>query len=94
MSLRVRIHPKALKELDRVRGAIRDKIIEDIRELARTFLSPSCRLDIKKLQGTAKKERIFRLRSGDHRVIFQAEKDTLWIARISHRDDAYEGMDR
>lgn len=94
MSLRVRIHPKALKELDRVRGPIRKKIIEDIRELARTFSAPSCRLDIRKLQGTSKKESIYRLRSGAYRVIFQAEKDTLWIARISHRDDVYESMDR
>jgi len=94
MTRNIRIHPKALKELNRIQETLRRKIIKDIRELGRTFLTKSCRLDIKKLQGTTKKERSYRLRSGDFRVVFQVDKDTIWIARISHRDDVYEGMDQ
>ena len=33
----------------------------------------------------------YRVRTGDYRVVFEVEGDTITILRVSHRKDVYEG---
>ena len=35
---------------------------------------------------------LFRLRIGDYRVVFEFADEVIWVARISHRREAYRGL--
>ncbi len=75
--------PKAEKELEKLEKDIREKIREKIKDLENF---PFCRLDIKKLKGF---ERKFRIRIGKYRVIFGVYENSVWILKISKRENIY-----
>ena len=92
MSYEVRIHPKAIKELNRFSDEVQELIKERMRYLSREFNKPSSKLDVKKVRGTKKAIQLYRLRAGDYRIVFEFADDTIWVARISHRKDSYKGL--
>ena len=75
--------PTALKQLEKLERAIRERIII---ALERLRIKPESR-DIKKLMGMPG----YRLRVGDYRVIFDLENDKLLILvlEIGHRRNIY-----
>jgi mRNA-degrading endonuclease RelE of RelBE toxin-antitoxin system len=92
MKYEVRIHPKAIKELNRFSDDVQDTVKTKIRALSEEFNKPGSKLDVVRMSGVKKGVQLFRLRVGDHRVVFEFADATIWIARISHRRDSYRGL--
>lgn len=88
--LEVRLHPLAVKELNSLDDKTKDRILNKLRELPHTFSQTQTTADIRKIKGTKKNIDLYRLRVGDHRITFEYKDNTLWIARISHRSQAYK----
>jgi len=68
-----------LKKIDRPMQA---KILGEIKGLSHNPFP----FDVKKLKGT---ESIYRIRTGDYRVIYKIEGNAIIIYYIRHRKDAY-----
>ena len=75
--------PSALKELEKLEQRIKERIIIALERLR--IRPESC--DIKKLVGISG----YRFRVGDYRVIFDLEKEKLFILiiKIGHRKNIY-----
>ena len=89
MSFEVRLHPHAVKELERLQSRTRDSIVARLVQLSKEFGGPKSRLDVMKLRS---ERELFRLRVGDYRVVFEFADDVIWVARISHRRETYRGL--
>ncbi len=73
-----------------------DEALEQLRALAKEqrrrigqrldALQHDLRGDVKKLAGQAGK---YRLRVGDHRILFTLEKDLIFVHQVKDRKDAY-----
>ncbi|MEK6926092.1 MAG: type II toxin-antitoxin system RelE/ParE family toxin [Nanoarchaeota archaeon] len=72
----------SLENLEGLENQISGRITKKVNELVENPLSK----DIKKLKGLAG----YRLRVGDYRVIFDIEKDTIFILKVGHRKNIYE----
>ena len=92
MTWEIRIHPKAIKELGDIDKRNRYRIKEKMSELSNSFGKKDLGLDIKPVAGAKRGVKLYRLRVGDYRVIFEVTKNVLWIARISHRSEVYKGL--
>jgi len=73
---------KALRQLNKLEPAISIRIIKKIDELINNFHH----LDIKRLKNIE----LFRLRVGDYRVIFDIQKDIIFILKVGHRKNIYK----
>jgi mRNA interferase RelE/StbE len=72
---------KAYSELDKLEPIISRRIAKKVCELSEyPFFK-----DIKKLKGREE----FRLRVGDYRVIFEIDKDVIYILKVGHRKNIY-----
>ena len=80
------ISKRALKELKNIPESDR-KIIKD--RISKLAYFPFAHLDVKKLKGH---ENVYRLRSGNYRVIFEYLKDekVIKILKIGKRSDIYD----
>ncbi len=80
-------HPTAEKELARLPRKIQEQIKNKIKQLSQ-LNHPLQHPKVKKLKGT--KLEVFRLRSGDYRIIFiLIEPNIIKITHIRHRGKAY-----
>ncbi|MFN8633465.1 MAG: type II toxin-antitoxin system RelE/ParE family toxin [Chloroflexota bacterium] len=75
--------PPAIRDLRRIHRQTAERIREAVRRYATTQLG-----DVRKLEGEQDR---YRLRVGEHRVIFRYERGRLVIVvlRVGHRRDAY-----
>ncbi|MGH2614791.1 MAG: type II toxin-antitoxin system RelE family toxin [Thermomicrobiales bacterium] len=75
--------PAAEKQLDRLDPDLRDRVIRRLDVISEDIRHPS----IRKLQGGES----YRLRIGDHRVIFQIDggNQTIVVTKIGDRKDVY-----
>ena len=73
----------AKKDLRRLESALAQRLI-----LAVEIFAETGRGDVKSLQGSY--PRMFRLRIGDWRIIFQVEGDVLNVLRVLPRGQAYK----
>ena len=89
MSYEVVVHPKAVKRLNRLPDDARELIKARLRDLSKEFGKPGSKLDVRKLRS---EKELFRLRIGDYRVVFEFADEVIWVARISHRREAYRGL--
>lgn len=71
----------ALDELNKLESSISKRIVKKIDELSENPYSKN----IKKLKGIGG----FRLRAGDYRVIFEVEKNKIYILKVGHRKNIY-----
>ena len=88
MSFSIRIKKSAARELKRVAGPDRIRIVAAIDRLAETpGLGAALKGDLRGLR---------RLRVGDHRVLYEVRNDELivLIVRVAHRRDAYRRTPR
>jgi len=76
---RIQIKRSAAKELEKIPGKDRDRIVEKIKSLAGDPRPPQA----KKLSGEEK----YRIRQGDYRILFQIHEDvvTVVVVKIGHR---------
>jgi mRNA interferase RelE/StbE len=83
MTFTVFLTDRAKSDLRKLSEKIHRQIIEDIKSLqADPFPKGK---HIKKLRGF--KEELFRLRSGDYRVIFQRQSSSIYIVRVLAKKD-------
>ena len=80
------ISKKALKELKNIPESDR-KVIKD--RISKLAYFPFAHLDVKKLKGN---QNVYRLRSGNYRIIFEYFKDerVIKILKIGKRSDVYD----
>ncbi len=81
------IHAKAEKEYRKLPERIKKTFAKAMRTL-QTSPYPFREYDIKKLKGS---ENIFRIRTGDYRLIYFVEKDLkkITVLKMEHRGRAY-----
>ena len=82
-NFRLQLTKSAGDDLDSVSADEREKILKDIKSLSANPLSFG--INIKKLRGF--KPPLYRLRSGDHRVLYQLQGDIVTIMRVIDRKD-------
>ena len=82
MSFSIRIKESAAKELRRVAGPERTRIVSAIDRLAETPHLGAAKGDLRGLR---------RIRVGDYRVVYEVRDDELvvLVVRVAHRRDAY-----
>ena len=85
MAYRAMIHPDARKVLDRLPEDRRRKLLEALRRLAENPLTSRPKMDRRKIKGPAGKRDVDRLRVGDYRLLYDVDKDTVWVTEIFHR---------
>ncbi len=85
MSYQVELSRKAVKNLEALPKNIRDRITKEIDHLSENPRPNGC----KKLSGN---EDIYRVRSGDYRVIYQIKDKVLivLVLLIGHRREIYD----
>ena len=83
MSYSVRYRASALKRLEGLDGAIRERLARRIAEIAEQPRGPSCIA----LQGRAG----YRVRVGDYRIVYTVDDSTraVTIEVVDHRRDVY-----
>jgi mRNA interferase RelE/StbE len=73
----------AVDDINKTSAQLRTKIIAAIKKLSSDPFTPGT--NIKKLKGF--KQPLFRLRSGDYRVLYRVEKNTITIMRVIDRKE-------
>jgi mRNA interferase RelE/StbE len=81
MEYEIEFKPRALKDLKMLAKAARGNILARIERLADDLAG-----DVKRLTNFTPE---YRLRVGDHRVLFEVEAGKAVIYRVLHRKDAY-----
>jgi len=81
MKYAVEFKPRAVRDLEALSTEVVHRILERI-EAMRDNLAG----DVKRLTNFIPE---YRLRVGDHRVLFEVEKDRIIVYRIRHRREAY-----
>lgn len=84
MALRIVFTRRADKEFNELAELERRRIEERLTAYAAEPDHP--RHDVRPVLGTGNG---YRLRSGNWRVLFVLEQDTIWVQRVPHRREAY-----
>lgn len=82
-NFRLQLTKSASSDLDSISFDQREKILKDIKSLSANPLSFG--INVKKLRGF--KPSLYRLRSGDHRILYQLRGETVTIMRVIDRKD-------
>jgi mRNA interferase RelE/StbE len=77
----VELKPKAEKDLKSLHPTDRARIVERLR-----WLEDDLRGDVKRLSDHTPE---YRMRAGNHRVLFEVETSRVVVYRILHRGEAY-----
>ena len=81
MKYKIEFKPRAVKDCKSIDKKTLRLIFSRIE-----ILSDDLRGDVKKLTNYSPE---YRLRAGDHRILFETENDKIIIYRIMHRKEAY-----
>ena len=84
MKFKIKITKSAVKDYRKINTPFKERINDKINKLAKLGLDTS---NIKALTGELKG--LYRLRTGDYRIVFNIEKELITIIAIHHRKDAY-----
>ena len=84
------VSPTARKQLEKVHKKEKKKIVTAIRQLESDPFKNRPKADIKKLSGVKKQDDLYRLRSGNYRIIYEVSDDKVWISEIVKRGGAYK----
>ncbi|MGH2374751.1 MAG: type II toxin-antitoxin system RelE family toxin [bacterium] len=80
---RIQLARAAARDLDRLSSKARDQIVQDLQALEEEPIGRPPRM--KRLRGFPFP--LFRLRSGDYRVIYRVDEDLVTVMRIIERKD-------
>ena len=92
MPYEVRLHREVAKTLERMSPQLRSRIIRGLRVLEANPYDSRPGADIVRLRGTRGREDLFRLRIGDHRVIYAVEAEVVYVTDIFHRGKGYQQL--
>ena len=82
MNFRLSWREGALHDLEKLELLLRKRIIKKVISFANSGVFHG----VKRVQGY---EKMYRLRAGDYRVIFELNKNLLIISKIGHRKNIY-----
>lgn len=87
MAYRIELKPSAAKALSNLPRSLQRRIAAKIDSLAMTPRPPG----VKQLSGP---ERLYRVRSGEYRILYQIQDDVLvvLVIRIGHRREVYRNL--
>jgi mRNA interferase RelE/StbE len=77
----IQFKPRAVRDIERLPSRIQAQLLARIEEM-----SDDLKGDVKRLTNFTPE---YRLRVGDHRVLFEIEEKVIVIYRIRHRREAY-----
>jgi mRNA interferase RelE/StbE len=80
---KIQLTRSAVDDINKISEKQRTKIIASVEKLSSDPFAT--RISIKKLRGF--KPPLYRLRSGDYRVLYRAEKNTITIMRVINRKE-------
>ncbi len=83
MSFEISWDENALRDLEKIDFLLRKRIIKKIEQ----FAESESFHEIKKIQGA---EKVYRLRVGDYRILFEILQNELFILKIGHRKSIYD----
>lgn len=83
MSFEISWDENALRDLEKIEVLLRKRIIKKIEQ----FAESESFHEIKKIHGA---EKVYRLRVGDYRILFEIVQDEIIILKIGHRKNIYE----
>lgn len=92
MSYRVLIHGDVVEGLSHLDPVRRKRILGAIRQLRENPSISRPGIDIRKLKTPKGHARLYRLRVGEHRVIFAIEGATVLVTELVHRSQAYRSV--
>jgi len=81
MKYNIQFKPKAVKDIERLSSRMQLQIAKAIEAM-----SVDLKGDVKRLTNFTPE---YRLRVGDHRVLFEVENKNIVVYRIRHRREAY-----
>ncbi len=81
MEYEIEFRPKAIKDLDSVSPEIARRVVEKVERLRHDLAG-----DVKRLTNFTPE---YRLRVGDHRVLFEVEGSRIIVHRVRHRREVY-----
>ncbi len=86
MAYQIEIAPAARRQIKKLPKAAQVVVIKRLEALAERPRPPGC----KKLSG---EENLYRVRTGDYRIVYQVEDDRLVVVvvRVGDRKDVYRG---
>jgi len=82
------LHESAEKFLNRLEKKTQETIRVHLKILSEDPYAQQ--LDTKKLKGLPNKPDLFRLRVGDHRIIYFIQDGKIWITEIMRREKGYD----
>lgn len=82
MSFEISWDENALQDLEKLEILLRKRIVKKIEQ----FADLGSFHEVKKVQGY---EKIYRLRAGDYRIIFEFMENEIIILKIGHRKNIY-----
>jgi mRNA-degrading endonuclease RelE of RelBE toxin-antitoxin system len=89
MSKQVLLSTRAQKEFRGLSRSMKRRVKESLSKLSKGDMH----LDIKKLKGVGDREDLYRLRVGDHRIVYYPEKKAIKVIRIDRRDKIYDWLE-
>jgi mRNA interferase RelE/StbE len=89
MEYAVLVHKKAKDAFDGLDAETRQRIKKALQELAKDPFKPRPNADIKKLTGTKGRKAAYRLRVGEHRIVYDIEGKSVFVTIIFHRGKEY-----
>jgi len=81
MKYDVQFKPRAVKDIEKLSSQLQTKIIKGIEIMSDDLLG-----DVKRLTNFTPE---YRLRVGDHRVLFEIENESIIVYRVRHRREVY-----
>lgn len=86
---KVKLSSRAQRDYKKLKTEMKDRIKKSLKELA----SDNENMETKKLKGVHGREDLYRLRVGDHRIVYFPDKDEISVIRIDKRSKVYKFLD-
>lgn len=93
MAFAVKIHPKALHLFSNIDSETKSRLKAALKTLSSDPFQKRSGADIKKLKGTKGRQDLYRIRTGDYRIIYAVESRTVFVTSIMHRSKGYDWLD-
>lgn len=89
MKYEVKLHPSVAKYLGELDERTSNRIKAVLYRLQMNPFRSRPGADIRRLEGTRRRQDLFRLRVGDYRVVYAVEKNIVWVTDIFMRGKGY-----
>ena len=89
MPYQVKLHREVAKTLSGMSPQLRCRIVEKLHLLEENPYEPRPGVDIARLKGTRGRADLFRMRVGDHRVIYAVDGEVVYVTDLFHRGKGY-----